>query len=102
FSNAHLDFSPFPTRRSSDLSSASVWDLRSGRATPTVRAPGRLDASDRIETWRYCEYGSHCISHSSLASASLVSRCVARSLYRPRSEEHTSELQSPYDLVCRL
>src|SRR6266705_720496 len=22
--------------------------------------------------------------------------------YRPRSEEHTSELQSPYDLVCRL
>src|SRR5207248_10655847 len=25
---------------------------------------------------------------------------VSRS--RPRSEEHTSELQSPYDLVCRL
>src|SRR6266705_5918439 len=23
-------------------------------------------------------------------------------LPRPRSEEHTSELQSPYDLVCRL
>src|SRR5438094_2995136 len=23
-------------------------------------------------------------------------------LARPRSEEHTSELQSPYDLVCRL
>src|SRR5207248_6929197 len=22
--------------------------------------------------------------------------------YVPRSEEHTSELQSPYDLVCRL
>src|SRR5207248_11220781 len=22
--------------------------------------------------------------------------------YLPRSEEHTSELQSPYDLVCRL
>src|SRR5207248_7561145 len=25
-----------------------------------------------------------------------------RSLSLPRSEEHTSELQSPYDLVCRL
>src|SRR5207248_11251288 len=25
-----------------------------------------------------------------------------RSDARPRSEEHTSELQSPYDLVCRL
>src|SRR5207248_5921392 len=23
-------------------------------------------------------------------------------IYNPRSEEHTSELQSPYDLVCRL
>src|SRR5207248_10242669 len=23
-------------------------------------------------------------------------------LFRSRSEEHTSELQSPYDLVCRL
>src|SRR5207248_11723779 len=25
-----------------------------------------------------------------------------RELHRDRSEEHTSELQSPYDLVCRL
>src|SRR5437867_9673154 len=29
----------------------------------------------------------------------LAQRCYARAL---RSEEHTSELQSPYDLVCRL
>src|SRR5437867_9967917 len=28
--------------------------------------------------------------------------CPRRSLPEPRSEEHTSELQSPYDLVCRL
>src|SRR5437867_9915999 len=28
--------------------------------------------------------------------------CRTRSEERPRSEEHTSELQSPYDLVCRL
>src|SRR5438094_5342389 len=27
---------------------------------------------------------------------------IAAVLGRPRSEEHTSELQSPYDLVCRL
>src|SRR5437867_10146262 len=27
---------------------------------------------------------------------------IARELERHRSEEHTSELQSPYDLVCRL
>src|SRR5437867_11983127 len=27
---------------------------------------------------------------------------VSHELRTPRSEEHTSELQSPYDLVCRL
>src|SRR5437867_9151534 len=31
----------------------------------------------------------------------LVTR-VPPEVYRRRSEEHTSELQSPYDLVCRL
>src|SRR5207248_201051 len=29
-------------------------------------------------------------------------RCAGRRRARSRSEEHTSELQSPYDLVCRL
>src|SRR5207248_9298756 len=29
-------------------------------------------------------------------------QCRAASLRQRRSEEHTSELQSPYDLVCRL
>src|SRR5437867_10046855 len=28
--------------------------------------------------------------------------CSLRRHYPERSEEHTSELQSPYDLVCRL
>src|SRR5437867_8201166 len=32
----------------------------------------------------------------------LVSRFTSVSLRWARSEEHTSELQSPYDLVCRL
>src|SRR2546430_11937468 len=30
------------------------------------------------------------------------SRCVRRRTYQPRSEEHTSELQSQSNLVCRL
>src|SRR5438067_9207161 len=32
----------------------------------------------------------------------LMARGRASSLRRPRSEEHTSELQSRFDLVCRL
>src|SRR6266516_6551001 len=37
--------------------------------------------------------------------AARISRCrsyACSPTARPRSEEHTSELQSPYDLVCRL
>src|SRR5437867_10466105 len=32
----------------------------------------------------------------------ICERCRFRLRLRVRSEEHTSELQSPYDLVCRL
>src|SRR5438094_1533006 len=32
----------------------------------------------------------------------LVTGLIALSGFPTRSEEHTSELQSPYDLVCRL
>src|SRR5690606_41454093 len=75
----------FPTRRSSDLSarsSTSVLPTRAGRRTSRgrccaviSRAPWRTRACGR--TWS-----------------------VRRT--RPRSEEHTSELQSRENLVCRL
>src|SRR5207248_7625995 len=54
------------------------------------------------------------IASTSSCSASVLSSSVARPVMmfttpsgkslvsRTRSEEHTSELQSPYDLVCRL
>src|SRR5207248_10636926 len=38
--------------------------------------------------------------HSGFASGLIASARLSNSLNR--SEEHTSELQSPYDLVCRL
>src|SRR2546430_3996114 len=41
-------------------------------------------------------------SASTSASSSLPSRSAARSCGRARSEEHTSELQSQSNLVCRL
>src|SRR5437867_6351816 len=34
--------------------------------------------------------------------SSTLRRASTCSVYSMRSEEHTSELQSPYDLVCRL
>src|SRR5207248_7931926 len=50
---------------------------------------------------------SFIIPHSAFDSfpdplARLLRRESAAEVARRRSEEHTSELQSPYDLVCRL
>src|SRR5437867_7022934 len=43
--------------------------------------------------------GSGCIGSDARDTAS---RTLRQTCDRGRSEEHTSELQSPYDLVCRL
>src|SRR5207247_7726110 len=88
----------FPTRRSSDLREwRQRWALRrygfhglshaycSGRAAELAGAAG--DATLRIVT---CHLG---------AGASLA---AVRGGVSVRSEEHTSELQSRVDLVCRL
>src|SRR5207244_12616073 len=77
----------FPTRRSSDLIRAR------SSARPQCRA------SRRRQTRRACR----CTDQSR-------GRCPSRPLHPPmasapsipRSEEHTSELQSPDHLVCRL
>src|SRR5207249_12257464 len=84
----------FPTRRSSDLK-------RTG--TPSCGAPGldlapdlfSLHAIISIARWA----GSGKVPGSGSAS---FSRMAGSSSTRMRSEEHTSELQSRFDLVCRL
>src|SRR5207249_7068230 len=82
----------FPTRRSSDLNLASVAPekLRGlvDRAIQAVVAERQLDE---------CEI--------TLRDLELTAQSFAGSLealYTSRSEEHTSELQSRFDLVCRL
>src|SRR5207249_5143345 len=84
-----LDLRSFPTRRSSDLvfeyqqHDVPVGQARRIRWHPTCR---RVSAPQRV------------LESSSLGSGE-------RSLElgeRARSEEHTSELQSRFDLVCRL
>src|SRR5438876_1758259 len=71
---AHRHLHSFPTRRSSDL-------------PPRHRAPKSARTRPRA--------GSARPAPESRASAS-------RSRSSSRSEEHTSELQSPVHLVCRL
>src|SRR5207244_11647288 len=68
----------FPTRRSSDLNASMTGVVGS-------------------ETWRSRSFGTTIrVSTACLSSAMPMSACMAR------SEEHTSELQSPDHLVCRL
>src|SRR5437867_6101471 len=70
-------FTSFPTRRSSDLELARAL---AEFLFDDDRAMVRIDMSEYQE--------KHTVARSSSN--------------RNRSEEHTSELQSPYDLVCRL
>src|SRR5206468_10719385 len=81
----HRALHSFPTRRSSDLSGCTDR----GRATPARKK-------------RCC---SRPIAHSRRAAAVRARarrRQALGALALERSEEHTSELQSRSDLVCRL
>src|SRR5437764_12258274 len=81
----HRDLHSFPTRRSSDLSPRRTKD-----------GPCRSSSPDRqASSIREARRPPDCRSSSSWPTST-----PAR--WRGRSEEHTSELQSPMYLVCRL
>src|SRR5207248_7851267 len=86
-----LNLHSFPTRRSSDLNLDSL-----GRQLH--------DASNSVENLAELVTGSTEEARQFTASCQHDPReaCSEYSLLPLRSEEHTSELQSPYDLVCRL
>src|SRR5699024_11672680 len=87
---APLELHSFPTRRSSDLKLevvpppqevSSELEISPFEPTIFITSCGRLESGEPVEyTESYYPAGSRII----------------------RSEEHTSELQSRFDLVCRL
>src|SRR5699024_11506073 len=92
----------FPTRRSSDL----VFVLSPVRCpSPMMRTCGfssivteRKDLPG-FSTLIYMPPGKVCFV---FAASTYDLLAYMRAKYSPRSEEHTSELQSRFDLVCRL
>src|SRR5207248_11800558 len=89
----------FPTRRSSDLGAEGrhFWDYEGKRyldfASQLVNVSighqhPRLVAAIKEQAEKLCTIGPPMATEPRSTLA--------------RSEEHTSELQSPYDLVCRL
>src|SRR5207248_10089074 len=88
----------FPTRRSSDL---ELEDFSLAAATQGSDALGEAVVT--------LSQGSHVVVGRAMAldvieaaANAYVSALNWLEGPHPRSEEHTSELQSPYDLVCRL
>src|SRR5207237_10295703 len=81
------DLHSFPTRRSSDLRPIGCCVRRSRR--------GGSQASFCPETGASIPSSTIDLAHR--ASTTICGRCSQR-----RSEEHTSELQSHLNLVCRL
>src|SRR5438552_13905628 len=84
----HSDLHSFPTRRSSDLLISS--------ARPQVSSTKVLQPPIRRSVW----YRPVSTITPTLAPAIIEKRGINPA--SRRSEEHTSELQSPDHLVCRL
>src|SRR5207247_9364508 len=84
----------FPTRRSSDLDGLLGTALRHiGEVFPGQLAVFLPDDTGRVAVRRM---------HPSQLPMDASELAVAHWVYEHRSEEHTSELQSRVDLVCRL
>src|SRR5207249_7753753 len=88
----HSGLPSFPTRRSSDLVARPGHELL--EVHRVVAEHGARFASRRLDERRQLARRFH---HADAAPAA-----PPPGLNHERSEEHTSELQSRFDLVCRL
>src|SRR5207248_11794044 len=69
----------------------------------TLSLHDALPISSRQQTSSYSAYPMPCATPPSIWPCARMGLTTSRVGWRrARSEEHTSELQSPYDLVCRL
>src|SRR5207249_7207143 len=91
---------PFPTRRSSDLFASSIARCRSfvSRAAP-IGANGCRREKRNAGCLCRLESFHHRAARLDERFHGLIIFQTSQSF---RSEEHTSELQSRFDLVCRL
>src|SRR5207247_8914933 len=98
-SHVHPASHSFPTRRSSDLPSVSVNAAAGTWAAARMAASGTCFTIYDVAAGPGTRYGqtttaANCTGTWAAANTS--------SLSWTRSEEHTSELQSRVDIVCRL
>src|SRR5207249_11321592 len=91
---------PFPTRRSSDLLAGYRVRYRVVDGPAAILLPGRGPEAFAVTDLN----GNATIGVAQLEPGVGRNRVAIEVLRAPdpRSEEHTSELQSRFDLVCRL
>src|SRR5207237_6458185 len=87
----------FPTRRSSDLLSAHLIS-----PAPTASSFPRIPRALSPSTFSWWSRRSRPCSCPSTPNSPATRSCLRSGLLVTRSEEHTSELQSHLNLVCRL
>src|SRR5690625_6298427 len=65
---------------------------------------GPLGGVFRVTDGLHAEFGAERVVDTPLAESGIIGTAIGLAMrgYRPRSEEHTSELQSRGHLVCRL
>src|SRR5207248_3599432 len=97
---------PMPPRtpRSTLFPYTTLFRSRGGPdAGPAHHAAGDAEGAGGRQVRRRAAHGGRGDDHGGDArEARRLREARARRGGRRRSEEHTSELQSPYDLVCRL
>src|SRR5204862_8099122 len=99
---AHRDLYSFPTRRSSDLARLSLLDVERQSARSGYKIAGSYVSRIENGVVRNPSKDKLIGLAKGLGVPEEEVFAVARgkSLDEPRSEEHTSELQSRRDLVC--
>src|SRR5207248_9437465 len=98
----HPDLHSFPTRRSSDLTEDGGYPALFKRLRdPATREKIKTQVQTPSDDWENMYLAAGGPEHILLAQfkSDKLKPLTGKTL---RSEEHTSELQSPYDLVCRL
>src|SRR5207244_12293521 len=90
----------FPTRRSSDLKPTSDFEniINKGRFAMTALPADFTPLQGGVPT----KHGDHIIGAIGVSGAKSAAQDEEVAKAGARSEEHTSELQSPDHLVCRL
>src|SRR5207248_3809349 len=97
----HRVLRSFPTRRSSDLAFAAHDNALYVQDAWKPAAPLTINLGLRLDFVKVTDTQANVVTENSTSIGPRFGVTYVLTKDQ-RSEEHTSELQSPYDLVCRL